>query len=68
MYYLSIVLLGFQQSSHIEVTCVCTCHPLLARIGPALYDLEIQVVKVQIVSIDEAPNLRWEALPVRVER
>lgn len=24
------------------------------------------VVKVQIVSIDESPTLRWEAIPVRV--
>lgn len=26
------------------------------------------VVKVQIVSIDESPSLRWEALPVEVQR
>jgi hypothetical protein len=25
------------------------------------------VVKVQIVSIDESPSLRWEALPVEVQ-
>lgn len=25
------------------------------------------IVKVQIVSIDEAPRLRWDAIPVRVE-
>lgn len=27
-----------------------------------------EVVKVQIVSIDEAPSLNWEPLPVRVIR
>jgi hypothetical protein len=26
-----------------------------------------QVVKVQIVSIDESNTLRWEALPVKIE-
>jgi hypothetical protein len=25
------------------------------------------VLKVQIVSIDESPNLRWEAIPVKVQ-
>lgn len=27
-----------------------------------------QVVKVQIVSIDESPNLPWELLPVKLDR
>lgn len=26
------------------------------------------ITKVQIVSIDESPSMRWEALPVRLER
>lgn len=27
-----------------------------------------EVLKVQIVSIDESPTLRWESIPVRIER
>ena len=34
-----------------------------AQAAPAV-DRGDQVVKVQIVSIDESPNLRWEAIPV----
>jgi len=33
----------------------------------AEYDRGEQVVKVQIVSIDESPTLRWEAIRVRAE-
>ncbi len=33
----------------------------------AAYDRGENVMKVQIVSIDESPNLRWEALPVRAK-
>jgi hypothetical protein len=32
----------------------------------AQFDRGREVVKVQIVSIDEAPTLNWEALPVTV--
>jgi hypothetical protein len=38
--------------------------PAVSAQGRGLTDRGQGVVKVQIVSIDEAPLLRWEALPV----
>lgn len=34
----------------------------------AVSDRGDNVVKIQIVSIDESPNLNWEAIPVKIER
>jgi hypothetical protein len=41
--------------------------PLIQSAQAAPGDLGDQVVKVQIVSIDESPSLRWEAIPVKVK-
>jgi len=27
-----------------------------------------EVIKVQIVSIDESPNLRWETIPIKIAK
>lgn len=46
---------------------ICLRDISLVRTVYALpYDRGDQVLKVQIVSIDEAPNLAWEPLPIRV--
>jgi len=41
--------------------------PLISSLQAAPVDRGDQVVKVQIVSIDESSTLRWEALPVKME-
>jgi hypothetical protein len=41
--------------------------PLIESAQAAQVDRGDQVVKVQIVSIDESPHLRWEAIPVKAE-
>ena len=38
--------------------------PIISTANAALRDRGDEVTKVQIVSIDEAPSLLWEALPV----
>ena len=42
--------------------------PIISSAQAAPADRGDQVVKVQIVSIDESPNLLWEALPVEVTK
>ena len=45
---------------------LCVRDATFVREAFAQTDRGREVVKVQIVSIDESPSLRWEALPVVV--
>ncbi len=42
--------------------------PVTSAAHAAPSDRGEEVVKVQIVSIDESPNLAWESLPVEMKR
>lgn len=57
----------------VVLTVIAICLVILAakdlQLVPkayAAFDRGDEVVKVQLVSIDESNTLRWEALPVRV--
>lgn len=57
----------------LSVIAICLVAIVLRDLGvvptaQAAIDRGEQVVKVQIVSIDEAPHLAWESIPVRMER
>ncbi len=54
----------------IAVCLVVICLRDVRFVGEAhaVTDRGEDVVKVQIVSIDESPGLRWEALPVKILR
>jgi hypothetical protein len=56
----------------LTVIAACLLWICLRDVAPvpayAQTDRGREVVKVQLVSIDESPTLLWEALPVRVVR
>jgi len=47
---------------------ICVRDLTVIPVAFAQADRGRDVVKVQIVSIDESPSLRWESLPVEIQK